>query len=138
MCFVMRVENLSYSLYLGGIVMALSVSLSLSLRLSVSLSLFVCVCVCVCVCSCCFSGAVYLFLGQSLSLAWNSRSHPDWQTSKPQWSAFLCFPSMEFKSTCCHTWLFKSGFWGSNPGPSACKTNTLLTEPSLQQRAIFF
>lgn len=29
-----------------------------------------------------------------------------------------------------HTWLFKCGFWGSNPDPLVCTASTLSTEPA--------
>lgn len=29
-----------------------------------------------------------------------------------------------------HTWLFKCGFWGSNPDPPVCTASTLSTEPA--------
>lgn len=36
------------------------------------------------------------------------------------------------KSVYFHIWLFKCGFWGSNPDPRVCTASTLSTEPAPQ------
>jgi len=114
------------------------VCVCLSVSECVYMCVSVCICVCVCVCVHVVSQVLSAFSCDKVLLAWNLQSRPDWLTRKPQWSACLCFPGIGVKNTCRHTWLFKSGFWESNIGPSTGETITLVTEPSLQQRATFF
>lgn len=62
-------------------------------------------------------------LRRGLSLTWNRRLAREWEGS-------LCLHLVKVgaKSMYFHTWLFKCGFWGSNPDPCVCTASTLSTQ----------